>query len=67
VRKLKAQMAELRVTITKLRAENATLQALGEHYAHITNELSIDHEQVKAERDSLLGNVRALPGRSKPR
>jgi hypothetical protein len=67
VRNLKAQVAELRATIAKLRAENATLQALGEYYAHIINELSIDHEQVKAERDSLLGNVRALPGRSKPR
>jgi chromosome segregation ATPase len=67
VRKLKSQMAELRTTIAKLRAENATLQALGEYYAHVINELSIDHEQVKAERDSLLGNVRAPPGRSKPR
>jgi hypothetical protein len=65
-RKLKAQIAELEERNTKLRAENATLQALVDYYAHIINELSIDYDQVKAERDTLLGNVRAIPNPRRP-
>ena len=63
VRKLKAQVAELREALARLRAEQAERQALLECYAHVINELSIDYEQIKAERDSLLKNVRPLPGR----
>jgi len=66
VRKLEAQVAELKEKNTRLRAENATLQALVDYYAHVINELSIDYDQVKAERDSLLGNVRAIPDRRRP-
>jgi hypothetical protein len=66
VRKLKAQVTELAEKSTKLRAENTTLQALVDYYAHIINELSIDYDQVKAERDSLLGNVRAIPNPRRP-
>jgi len=66
IHKLKAQVAELEERNTKLRAENATLQALVDYYADIINELSIDYEQVKAERDTLLGNVRAIPNRRRP-
>jgi hypothetical protein len=32
------------------------------YYAHITNELSTELEQVTAERDQLLGNVRSIAG-----
>jgi DNA repair exonuclease SbcCD ATPase subunit len=63
VRKLKAQVAELREALARLRAEQAERQALLECYAHVINELSIDYEQIKAERGSLLKNVRPLPGR----
>jgi hypothetical protein len=63
VRKLKARVQELQEALARLRAEQAERQALLECYAHVINELSIDYEQVKAERDSLLGNVRPLPGR----
>ncbi|HEV8652087.1 MAG TPA: hypothetical protein VG276_22510 [Actinomycetes bacterium] len=63
VRKLKAQVQELQEAVARLKAEQAERQALLECYAHVINELSIDYEQVKTERDSLLGNVRPLAGR----
>jgi DNA repair exonuclease SbcCD ATPase subunit len=63
VRKLKARVQELQEALTRLRAEQAERQALLECYAHVINELSIDYEQVKAERDNLLGNVRRFAGR----
>ena len=63
-RKLKARVQELEESLARLRAQQAERQALLECYAHIINELSIDYEQVKAERDTLLGNVRPLAGRT---
>lgn len=70
VRTLKARVAKLEAKAAALRADNAELRTLVEYYAHVINELSLDHEQlkatfehVKAERDSLLGNVRPLAGR----
>jgi len=67
VQRLKARLQALEERNAELRTQTAELQALIQHYAIVINELSIDYEQVKTERDSLLGNVRALPGRSKPR
>ena len=63
VQKLKARVRELEDALVQLRIEQTERQALLDYYAHIINELSIDYEQVKAERDSLLGNVRPLAGR----
>lgn len=63
-RKLKARVQELEESLARLRAERVERQALLECYAHVINELSIDYEQVKAERDTMLGNVRPLAGRT---
>ena len=65
-RKLKARVQELEESLARLRAERVERQALLECHAHVINELSIDYDQVKAERDSLLGNVRAIPDRRRP-
>jgi hypothetical protein len=63
-RKLKARVQELEESLARLRAERVERQALLECYAHVINELSIDYEQVKGERDTMLGNVRPLAGRT---
>src|SRR6266487_3368890 len=63
-RKLKARVQELEESLARLRAERVERQALLECHAHVINELSIDYEQVKAERDTMLGNVRPLAGRT---
>jgi hypothetical protein len=60
---LKAQLAALQDDNRTLKARNAELQTLVEACAHIINELSIDHDRVTAERDQLLGNVRAITNR----
>jgi chromosome segregation ATPase len=67
VKKLKARVGELDTAVERLRTENAQLQVLVQRYALIINELSLDHEKVKAERvslqtelDSLQTNVRAI-------
>ncbi len=64
VQKLKARVRELEDALVRLRTEQSERQAQVDYYAHIINELSIDYEQVKTERDSLLGNVRPLAGRA---
>ncbi len=60
VAELKAQIARLTEDNTRLRADNAEHKDLTAYYAHVINELSAELEQVTAERDQLLGNVRAI-------
>jgi hypothetical protein len=57
---LKAQISRLSEDNARLRADNAEHKAVATYYAHIINELSAELEQVTAERDQLLGNVRAI-------
>lgn len=57
---LKAQISKLTEDNARLRADNAEHKAVTSYYAHIINELSAELEQVTAERDQLLGNVRAI-------
>lgn len=57
---LKAQISQLTEDNTRLRADNAEHKAVTTYYAHVINELSAELEQVTAERDQLLGNVRAI-------
>jgi hypothetical protein len=59
---LKAKIGQLAEDNARLRAENAEHKAMTTYYAHIINELSTELEQVTAERDQLLGNVRAITG-----
>jgi hypothetical protein len=59
---LKTKIGQLAEDNARLRADNAEHKARATYYAHIINELSTDLEQVIAERDQLLGNVRAITG-----
>ncbi len=60
VAELKAKISQLTEDNTRLRADNAEHKALTTYYAHIINELSAELEKITAERDQLLGNVRAI-------
>jgi hypothetical protein len=57
---LKIQIGRLAEDNTRLRADNAERKAVTTYYAHIINELSTELEQVTAERDQMLGKVRAI-------
>jgi hypothetical protein len=57
---LKAQISQLTEDNARLRADNAEHKAVTTYYAQIINELSAELEQVTADRDQLLGNVRAI-------
>jgi hypothetical protein len=63
VGKLKTRLARLEERVAQLKGVNAELRMLVEYYTHVINELTIDCERLTTERNSLLGNVRALPGR----
>lgn len=60
VAEFKAQIAKLTEDNTRLRSDNAERKALTTYYAHVINELSAELEQATAERDQLLGTVRAI-------
>jgi hypothetical protein len=57
---LKKRIQQLTDDNARLRADNAKHKALSTYYAHIINELSAELEQITAERDQLLGNVRPI-------
>ncbi len=57
---LKKRIQQLTDHNARLRADNAKHKALTTYYAHIINELSAELEQITAERDQLLGNVRPI-------
>jgi chromosome segregation ATPase len=70
VQRLKARLHGLEERHAAVKAENAELRALIEHYATVINELSFDHEKLKGayekllvERNSLLANVRNISDR----
>jgi hypothetical protein len=57
---LKKRIQQLTDDNARLRADNAKHKALTTYYAHIINKLSAELEQITAERDQLLGNVRPI-------
>jgi hypothetical protein len=57
---LKARIQHLEEDNTRLRTDNTEQHKLTEYYAHVINELATALDRVTAERDQLLGNVRAI-------
>jgi len=57
---LKARIQHFEQDNTRLRADNTEHHNLTEYYAQVINELATALDRVTAERDQLLGNVRAI-------